>query len=150
MAEKRESNDLPAGVDRLIAEYLDAERAGAAPDRSDLMRRNPELADELRSFFADQDRFARLAGPIRAVAPGEETTLPPNEADVPGVGSRVRYFGDYELLEEIARGGMGVVYKARQASLNRVVALKLTATCPQSRSSACRNRPSAAIKRLGS
>jgi WD40 repeat protein len=99
-------------VNEAIAAFLAEADAGRTPERESFLSRYPDLADELTAFLADRDHFARAAA-----------LLTPASAD--GALGRVRYFGDYELLEEIARGGMGVVFKARQVSLNRTVALKM-------------------------
>ena len=121
-------------VNEVIAAYLRAVRAGQAPDRQEILARYPDLAAELTSFFADRDQFHAVAAPLQEVIPppappaspvgepGTQDEVTP-VAD-PSLGTAQR-FGDYELLEEIARGGMGVVYRARQRSLNRVVALKM-------------------------
>ena len=107
-------------VNEIVADYLRSIERGELPDRTALLARHVDLANELTAFFADHDRFRRAAAPL-----ADALTLPPSESPESGPKRTIRYFGDYELLEEIARGGMGVVYKARQMSLNRPVALKM-------------------------
>jgi tRNA A-37 threonylcarbamoyl transferase component Bud32 len=109
-----------ARVNQIIADYLQAIERGEVPDRAGLLARHADIVAELSAFFADHDRFQRAAAPL-----ADALTLPPCDSPSPGRGPKVAYFGDYELLEEIARGGMGIVYKARQMSLNRPVALKM-------------------------
>jgi WD40 repeat protein len=111
-------------LNAIIADYLEAVEAGQNPDRETVLERHPEFAADLAAYFADRDRFRQAAGQLGVPSP-EAPTLAGERTAPPAPLGTVRYFVDYELLEEIARGGMGVVYKARQVSLNRVVALKM-------------------------
>jgi serine/threonine protein kinase/WD40 repeat protein len=107
----------------IVTRYFQAREHGAPVDPDALIAENPDLADDLRSFFAAQSQVARAAASFKAAYdPNLATVGADGGASLPAM---VRYFGDYELLEEIARGGMGVVYKARQVSLDRPVALKM-------------------------
>jgi WD40 repeat protein/serine/threonine protein kinase len=105
--------DREQHLDEVIADYLRAVHAGEAPDPQQWLALYPDLAAELAEFFADREQVERLARPLRTIVSG---------AVVGTIGGPWR---DYELLEEIGRGGMGVVYRARQIHPSRVVALKM-------------------------
>jgi tRNA A-37 threonylcarbamoyl transferase component Bud32 len=127
------STEREQRLHEILAAYLEAVEAGQQPKREEWLARYPDLAGELAAFLDAQGHIDRLAAPLRqpdaAGQPNRGSEAPTLAGDEPGLEERslgtVRYFGDYELLEEIARGGMGVVYKARQVSLNRIVALKM-------------------------
>src|SRR5260370_42374887 len=98
-------------LQEVVAAYFQAVEAGQAPDRNALLAQHPDLAADLASFFANRDRFVRASAPL-APAPSDPDaeTLAPSPSMANAALGTVRYFGDYELMEEVARGGMGVVY----------------------------------------
>ncbi len=110
--------ETPETFSRLEA-YLQQLQAGQKPDRESLVREHPELAPLLDCM----EVLEGFAPPKTADPVGEATLgLPAAEGEPPRVPAD---FGSYELLEEIGRGGMGVVYKARQHGLDRIVAVKM-------------------------
>src|SRR6266545_1022372 len=101
-------------LDRLAEEFAQRWRRGERPSLQEYVDRYPELADDIRALFpalaeveqVDEDRHEATDRPAPVTPPLER-------------------LGDYRIIREIGRGGMGVVYEAEQLSLGRRVALKV-------------------------
>jgi WD40 repeat protein/serine/threonine protein kinase len=109
-----------ATVDRLAEEFVARHRRGEHPDVAEYTDQFPEHADAIR------DLFPALVL-IEQVKPrgGDQTGTYAGAAEAGAAGRQLERLGDFRILREVGRGGMGVVYEAEQESLGRHVAVKI-------------------------
>ena len=104
-----------SAVIQAVQEYLAALEAGRKPDRREFLDRYPGIADALAECL-DALEFMHSAAP--QVQPTADSFQPSSEGLYAGTP-----LGDFRIIREIGRGGLGVVYEAEQVSLGRRVAL---------------------------
>src|SRR5262245_22933373 len=98
----------------LLSNYVDAMERGTAPPPEIFVASHPDLAEPLREYLVSLRLLQRAAD-----------EFPTRTRPVMVPEGTERQLGDYRLIRELGRGGMGIVYEARQLSLSRNVALKL-------------------------
>ena len=108
-------------LDALLLEWEQQREQGNPPSAEEICRDCPELLEEFQQRVAALMSMQAFLDSKRSA--DETLAMHPSPHAEPMVAGR--RLGDYELIQEVAQGGMGVVYKAQQLSLNRVVALKM-------------------------
>jgi WD40 repeat protein/serine/threonine protein kinase len=102
--------------EELAEEFAARFRRGERPGLQEYIDRCPDLADEIRELFPALVEVERVK---------EDQPAPPGAREVVAALPSLGQVGDYQVLREVGRGGMGVVYEAEQVSLGRRVALKV-------------------------
>ncbi|PAY17533.1 hypothetical protein CKO51_20950 [Rhodopirellula sp. SM50] len=124
MGSSADASDSESDLADLVDEILDQLRSGGDIDTVDCIRRFPEHADRIEQLIPT----LRYLGEVKDVTTDDPLT---NDADLSAnlAGSDdtllFKQLGDFQIVREIGRGGMGIVYEANEISLDRRVALKV-------------------------